>query len=120
MRVIDLLNKMANGEELPKKVLIRDKVYYLIEDTDGNKVYSQGNDKHDWEAFIDHTLLITRKLNEEVLILDKEVELIEQQDIDIQGIEELEIGKICTYDDYLTNQLIKAVKQLDRKIREER
>ena len=32
IRVIDLLNKIANGEELPEKVLILDKVYYLIND----------------------------------------------------------------------------------------
>lgn len=45
MKIIDLLNKMANGEKLPKKILIRDEVYYLINDTDGNMVYSQSINK---------------------------------------------------------------------------
>ena len=63
MKLIELLNKMANREKLPKKILIRDKVYYLINDADGNIVYSQATDKSNWEAFKDHRLNITRIQN---------------------------------------------------------
>lgn len=86
MKVIDLLNKIANGEEVPKKILILDKVYYLIKDEDGDIVYSQLKDRREWESFIDRKLNITRCLHEDVIILD-EVEIIEEQeDIDIQDI----------------------------------
>lgn len=79
IKVIDLLNKIANGEELPKKILILDEVYYLITDEDGDIVYSQLKDRRNWEAFIDHKLNITRCLHEDVIILD-EVEIIEEQE----------------------------------------
>lgn len=93
MKVIDLLNKMANGEKLPKKILIRDKVYYLINDADGDMVYSQATNKSNWEAFIDHRLNITRCLNEDVLILDTGVEISEEDTIDIDNIEEFNEDK---------------------------
>lgn len=84
IKVIDLLNKIANGEEVPKKILILDEVYYLINDEDEDIVYSQLKDSRNWEAFIDNKLNITRCLHEDVIILD-EVEIIEEQEeIDIQ------------------------------------
>lgn len=125
IRVIDLLNKIADKEELPKKILILDEVYYLINDEDGNIVYSQLKDRREWEAFIDRKLNITRCLHEDVIILD-EVEIIEEQeDIDIQSIEEIEPamnGNAYVIDNktWTLNQVIKAVKQLDKKIKKER
>ena len=38
MKVIDLLNKIANGEELPKKIIADDNIYYYDE-TDSNDFY---------------------------------------------------------------------------------
>ena len=61
-----------------------------------------------------------------IAILNKEFEIIEeQQDIDIQNIEEIEPamnGNACVIDNktWTLNQVIKAVKQLDKKIKEER
>lgn len=118
MKLIELLNKMANREKLPKKILIRDKVYYLINDADGNIVYSQATDKSNWEAFIDHRLNITRCLNEEVLILDIGVEISEDNTIDIDNIEELTQNY---FDDWTEakkiNELVQAVKQIDKRVK---
>lgn len=139
IRVIDLLNKIANGEELPKKVLILDEVYYLINDEGGDTIYSQLKDSRNWEAFIDRKLNITRCLHEDVIILD-EVEIIEEQEeINIQSIKEFDRDKareeIFTYTESnggksnlycfslftesciipKINELVQAVKQLDKK-----
>ena len=128
IKVIDLLNKIADREELPKKILILDEVYYLINDEDGNIVYSQLKDRRKCEAFIDHQLNITKCLHEDVIILDDETEIIEEQeDIDIQNLNELNIDEIMSLDNdkriiiALANIRIlqQAVKQLDKNIRED-
>ena len=52
-----------------------------------------------------------------IAILNDEFELIEEQeDIDIQSIEELYIGDVTTEDKLKINELVRAVKQLDKKI----
>lgn len=125
MKVIDLLNKIANGEEVPKKILILDEVYYLINDEDGDIVYSQLKDRREWEAFIDRKLNITRCLHEDVIILD-EVKIIEEQkEIDIQEIvEPLEVESYeCDKTDIRINRetikkLVQAVKQLKKELKE--
>ena len=129
MKIINLLNKMANGEKLPKKILIRDKVYYLINYADGNIVYSQAKDKSNWEAFIDNKLNITMCLNEEVLTLDTGVEISKEDTIDIDDIKELELIGTNFIDmdknelkDNINknrinlNKLVQAVKQLNKEI----
>ena len=130
MKIIDLLNNMANGEQLPNKILIRDVVYYLINDTYGNIVYSQTTDKKNWESFIDNRLNITSCLNEDVLILDTGVEISEEDTIDIERIEELELIRTNFIDmdknelkDNINknrinlNKLVQAVKQLNKEIK---
>lgn len=123
MKLIELLNKMANKEKLPNKILIRDIVYYLINDEDENIIYSQRMDKKDWEAFIDHKLNITRCLNEDVLILDTVVEISEEDTIDIDSIKQL--GEVS--ENYAApirenrktiNKLIQVLKQHDKEIKE--
>lgn len=117
MKLIELLNKMANEEKLPNKILIKDIVYYLINDEDGNIVYSQRKDKKDWEAFIDHRLNITRCLNEDVLILDTGVEILEEYTIDIESIEELNELSDCEERNMKINEIIRTVKQLNKEIK---
>lgn len=121
IRVIDLLNKIANGEELPKKVLIDDEVYYLINDEDGNIVYSRRKDSKDWGSFIDEKIAISRSLNDKVLIIDDEI-IEEQKEIDIQEIvEPLKVESYeCDKTDIRINRetikkLVQAVKQLDKR-----
>lgn len=70
IKLIELLNMMANKENLPKKILFCDIVWYLLETDDGYHVYSRTKDKKDWQEYLDNQYLITKRLNENVLILD--------------------------------------------------
>lgn len=127
IRVIDLLNKIANGEDVPKKVLIDDEVYYLIKDEDGNIVYSRRKDSKDWESFIDEKIAISRSLNDKVLIIDDEI-IEEQEEIDIQSIEEIKdifienstCGEDVKYLARKYNEILKWAKQLDKKTKEKK
>lgn len=87
IRVIDLLNKIANGEEVPERIKYGTKTWKLRE----NK--NLDND------YINEDLDVSAKLFDEYLdgilleCLNDTVEIIEeQQDIDIQEIEE--VGKM--------------------------
>lgn len=114
MKIIDLLNKIANGEEVPKKVRYNGIIYGY------NNSNKHGLRYCDLEDDINTTFcfLITN-----INSLNDEVEIIEEQDIDIQSIEEIEPamnGNACVIDNktWTLNQVIKAVKQLDKKIKE--
>ena len=85
MKVIELLVKMANKEKLPKKILIHDKVYYLLK-RDDEYIYSRSNDVRDWERDLDHSLNICICLNDEVTVLDK-VEILEDKPKKIEYID---------------------------------
>lgn len=122
IKIIDLLNKIANKEELPQKILTNDEVWYLVEDKHGKFTYSQTKDD-DWQQFIDYKLQITRSLNDEVLILDDEVEILEDN---IEEIEELKYN-VCgdvarvPNNEQLTkkiNELVKRINYIERKINE--
>lgn len=71
IKLIELLNMMANGEKLPKKILFSDIVWYLLETDDGHHVYSKTGNKRDWQEYLDNKFLITKRLNEKVFILDE-------------------------------------------------
>jgi len=62
MKVIDILNKIANGEEVPEKIIADDNIYYYDE-TDCNEFYryrTKGN-----ELLTDYA-----DLNDEVEIIE--------------------------------------------------
>lgn len=81
IRVIDLLNKIANGEDVPELIEYNGENYIFQ-----NKDYK--NEDRDLYLFSEETPDITAILNDEVKI----IEIIEeQQEIDIQEIEEIEI-----------------------------
>lgn len=56
-------------KKAPGKVLIKDKVYYLLKDNN-HYVYSQSKDVMQWEFKLDHKICITECLDLEVIILD--------------------------------------------------
>lgn len=86
MKIIDLLNKMANGEEVPKKIRVRgvfhpdwdenDKpidvedmtIWYLDDSYFNYDYYSKG--KHGERKNMFETFLINRILNDEIEIID--------------------------------------------------
>ena len=112
MKVIDLLNKMANGEGVPEKIKV------------GNIIYIYESWEHfyytDNEARED--LLVRGKDWSTFDFLNWNVELIEDETIDIDSIEELKSvtnnidGTVCIM--VKINELVQAVKQLNKKVKE--
>lgn len=115
MKVIDLINMINNKENLPEKMIINKRVYHSS--VFRNMIYEEDCNTDIWMAI---------KL--QYINLNDEVELIEEeQDIDIQALKKFIIPELRRSEeadmwaDRITiNKLIQAVKQLDRKIREER
>lgn len=120
MKVIDLLNKIAHGEEVPEKIKV------------GNIIYIYENWEHfyytDNEARED--LLVRGKDYSTNDFLNWNVELIEDEPIDIESIEELELIRTNFIDmdknelkDNINknrinlNKLVQAVKQLNKEIK---
>ena len=113
MKIIDLLNKIANGEEVPEKVKYCGSEYLYL---------NHRKDYKNMELDFDSCIIDSKYHNLDWL--NDTVEIIEEQEeIDIQSIEEIEPamnGNACVIDNktWTLNQVIKAVKQLDKKIKE--
>ena len=119
IRVIDLLNKIANGE-------IKNSTKFKIIPEDGHAFickYGSGYPGYIWVIDNGNEISFNYKIDH-MRILGYEVEIIEEQEeIDIQNIEEIEPamnGNAYVIDNktWTLNQVIKAVKQLDKKIKE--
>lgn len=119
IKVIELLNKIANGEEIPNKIKYHDIVYTY-------KVLTIGKGYVNFE-YEPCCSWFENEIADNKEDLNQEVEIIEEpNEIDIQGIEEL-----LTIEDYefdktdgrlnrdKINELVRAVKQLDRKYKGE-
>ena len=72
MKVIDLLNKIANGEEPPKKIKYQDEEYIL------NKICLEDNKTHIDYYLKGRELLLFEDIINIVLTLNEEVEIIEE------------------------------------------
>ena len=70
MKVIDLLNKIANDEELPEKIKYNDKIWRLA----SNKTYFIGSD-YGYDFWLEHG---DDKFEDEPITLNDEVEIIEE------------------------------------------
>lgn len=107
MKIIDLLNRIANNEELPKKIKYYDIVYRLNE---SNEYISNGN-------------LSTFMMNVYEVNLNDEIEVLEDEEINIQEMKEYktEYTERCIDIEVREkiNEIIRAVKQLDNKINKE-
>lgn len=64
MKLIDLLNKIANGEKTPKKILFDDLVFYLI-----NSEKDFYNNIHGY--LLNKVSLNKKYLNKEIIILEE-------------------------------------------------
>lgn len=132
MKIIDLLNKMKNGEEVPEKIKWDNTIFELrIDSLDGHAYYEELDGIR--------SLVSMLKTMED---LNNEIELIEYNAIDIDSIEETEIkndgmkyfeyenngatgsgySKNYSAGDIETrikiNELVQAVKQLKKEIKE--
>lgn len=118
MKVIDLLNKIADVEEVPEKIKFEKTIFIYDK---GRKDYIHKID--DWAS---ETLLFKvmdcHFIKE---ILEAEVELIEEDTIDIESIEKIE--NEVMRDDWRyyvplffnkINEIVPAVKQLNRELKE--
>ena len=129
MKIIDLLNKVSNGEEVPKNIKI-DGINYIFDEWE-NFYYRDNASRED--------LLVLGKDYSTLDFLNWNVELTEEDTIDIDGIEQLDcngktISSLKKEDEWTRcgkvnvdifsqmrdnqNQLIKAVKQLNRELKE--
>ena len=104
MKVIDLLKKIENGENIPIKI----KVYQEIFEWDILEHYYRRSNGDD--------LLELCKMFNTGELLSMEVEPIKDE-IDIDSIEELQgIVEYATEQDTI-NKLIQAVKQIDKRVK---
>lgn len=71
MKVIDLLNKIANGEEAPKQIYYEGDTYNLI----NNGRYDWYQNDNDSSGFLDNVYRIKDFLNDEVEIIEEEKEI---------------------------------------------
>ena len=84
MRIIDLLNKIANGEEVPKKIRI-DHWCYEFEWAEHDSNY---HDKHEDIDLMSCLSMDKEELNYEVHEIEEEKKIPEKlEEFDIQGLE---------------------------------
>ena len=107
MKIINLLNKIANEEELPKRIKYKDKEFEL----------HYADDEEELPYYIGNEFVLINYINN-FYQLNEEIEIIQDSEyIDIQNIEE---NYSCNPREDVNqeniNLLIKAVKQLDNKI----
>lgn len=109
MKIIELLNKIANNEEVPKKIKVS---CYEFEWREVGRYYANTT-KGNFQSLLQDWLNNANKLNSKVEIIEEE--------IDIQAIDKTKEtniwNKMADCEDTI-NELIKAVKQLDKNIKE--
>jgi hypothetical protein len=94
IKIIDLLNKIANGEEVPKKIKYEGKIYIYYE------AYA-GYYEKDCEGIYNKKFLTFR--NEQYYkVLNEELEILDEED-DFEGIEEVNILTDGTNMNYVAN-----------------
>ena len=118
IKVIELLNKIAKGEEVPKRIKYGNMFYTY--DESGKDYITEIEDNQRYTLLFN--VMCTHCMSE---ILEATVEIIEEEpEIEIQGIEEIKdvfienstCGEDVKYLARKYNQLVQAVKQLDRQI----
>ena len=72
MKIIDLLNKIANGEDLPKKFKYNDKIWRLA----SNRTYFIGSD-YGYDFWLEHG---EDKFENEDITLNDEIEILDDEE----------------------------------------
>ena len=106
MKIIDLLNKIANGEEVPKKIKYQNVIYIYYERLNDMFNYKSDDKRH---RFLEEDYYIENILNDEVEIIEEDNNKIEKMKIDeIEDAEHLKfkekINEIIDYLDYLKSK----------------
>lgn len=124
IRVIDLLNKIANGEEVPYKVKYNGIIFTYNSSNKQGLKYVDLNKEN--EVFYRYLTGVVNKLTDEVEIIE------EQEEIDIQKLNEnIKYYNIIGHSENekmlfnmiqdtanRINKLVQAVKQLNKKVKE--
>ena len=110
MKVIDLLNKIANGEEVPERIKYNNKIYTRFRNNCGNTLYYyQVYGECD---FLLQNIELVSELNDEVEILEPiEDEFIDIDTINICREEQSELAEKI-------NEIIKNQKKIINKLKE--
>lgn len=120
IKIIDLLNKIAKNEKIPKKIKYLNRIYEFKDSVFGTGYLYENEGIRFWfseDALSDST----EDLNYEVEIIEDE-EKINIQEIELAGLKSFvdADGKIDNVNlAYKYNELLLAVKQLDKKINKE-
>ena len=112
IKVIELLNKIANGEDLPKRIKIQDYVFELSKDYE-HYYYNEDVEIVAITHLINHNF---SNLNDEVEVLEDNTEEIEDNTEEIEEIPE-ECIEDCTDRNYAYlatkyNELVKAINSI--------
>lgn len=103
MKIIDLLNKIINREKLPKKIIYKDKEFYLCNPADKKEIPYYMNNYDNLMNHID----CFYKLNDEVKIIDK------KQILHYDKNEIINIKDICDYLEIMSNKINEIIEKLD-------
>ena len=80
MKVIDLLNKIANGEEVPKRIKYKGKCWHLKQNYTNTLPYYSNGYNNDNLFTGEEEFYFSQSLNDEIeLIEDKKIEKIKMQ-----------------------------------------
>ena len=116
MKIIDILNKINNNEEVPEKIKFDNTVFELEEN---KKEYSLQHENGDYETLL-YRVMTTHFID---VLLEAEVEVIEEN----KEIEELEISESNTeiIDDFVIknrekiNELVREVNKIKKQLEEQ-
>lgn len=123
MKVIDLLNKIVNEEEMPKKIRVKNHIWAYEK---GFKQYKNDNFQELLKFLLGYykedgfSFTLYGALNCEVELIEDEIDI--QEELRELLLEQLTEREHTNADVYMLgkqiNALTRAVKQLDRKIKE--
>ena len=92
MKIIDLLNKIANGEEVPKKIMYKDKIYKF--DCDDGDYFNNENSEFLFADLFERCWT-QDFINDTVEILEEEKKIPEKLDINL--------GNMTPTEKYISN-----------------
>lgn len=112
MKVIELLNKMANGEKMPKKIKCDDYIYYYDNKT---KTY-----RREGASFI-YISFDLKDLNNEIEAVEDEIDIDSIENINAYKLPEnetdfIQMAEVERLFYWKIDELIKAIKQQQREI----
>ena len=84
MKIIDLLNKIANGEEVPKKIYYKGDIWYLEQDFSNRLPYYKNGYNMDNLLSGEEKDYFSQSLNDEVEIIEEEKKVPEKLNLKVE------------------------------------